>query len=183
MPTTHYYDIEDIIDETIDHLKDGTDGINAKITAVNAQKSPIDTSRGRTVMVMEQFKNTANVATLTENENLFFFMMDIEEEMVNNDPYMIISMPTWGSDNQGGNVTEIVYQIVVEDASDGTDPKRKLLRYLRCLREVLEDYLAVSDKLNGARLHLVAPNINDVFFENTSKSYYYSGWRLEFDYA
>jgi len=175
-----YWDIEDIIDELITRLNDTTNGINAAITAMNTAKAAKDTAAGRVVMVMDKFVNAAGTETLTENQNLFFFML---EEIANCDPIICVLVPIWDADSMGGNTVKVSFLVVVEDKSDGTDPKRKLLRYLTALRAVLFDFVNDCAMAQASKLSDVAPDLEQVLVNNESRSYYSAGVSVELTFA
>lgn len=174
------WDIEDIIDEAVAYLKDGTSGINAAITAINAAKSAKDTSAGRVVMSLAKFQDIAGNFTLKENENLFFFMV---EETPASDPILKVSLPLWNTDSLGANVVNVSFEIIIEDMSDGTDPKRKLLRYITALRACLSDFLNDATIAQASRLTNVAPDFAQALADNNSQSYYSAGVNLEISFA
>lgn len=175
-----YWDIEDIIDEIVTHLKDGTHGINAAVTSINSLKSAKDTAAGRVVIALDKFTDTAGNLTLKENENLFFFMV---EEFTNCDPVMAITVPTWETDDMGSNNVTLNFEIIIEDKADGTDPKRKLLRYATALRAVLFDYINVGTLSNVPKLANVAPRFEQVLVDNETRSYYSAGVSVQLIYA
>jgi hypothetical protein len=175
------WDMEDIMDEVVTYLKDATKGINAAITAINSAKSAKDTAAGRTVMTLTKFTNanTPQVETLTEGQNLFFFMV---EEITNCDPCLVVRIPVWGEE-EGASNTTLNFEIIIEDNADGTDPKRKLLRYVTVLRSVLADYLNDATMFTASKLLNVEPNFQQVLVENETRSYYSAGVAIEIDFA
>jgi hypothetical protein len=175
-----YWDIEDIIDELIARLKDATHGINATITAMNTAKSAKDTAASRVVMVLDKFIDVAGTETLTEGQNLFFFML---EEITNCDPIICVRIPLWETDPMGSSTVKVAFQIVLEDKSDGTDPKRKLLRYVTALRAVLMGYVADCTMAQASRLSDVAPDLEQVYVNDVSRSYYSAGVSVELTFA
>lgn len=178
--TIPYWDIEDIIDETITYLKDATNGINAAITAVNSAKAARDTAAGRPAMTLPKFINISGAETLTENENLFFFMI---EEINNVDPALLIGIPEWAVDDMGANTVTVTYNLIVEDTSDGTDPKRKLMRYNLALNAVLKDYLNQADLFTASALTNIEPDFQSVLTEDVSRSFYSAGVRMRISFA
>jgi hypothetical protein len=183
MPITiAYKDIEDIIDDILDRMRDSTYGLNAAIAAINTQKASVDAARGRVVMTLPKFTNIATPAvdTLTEGQNLFFFMA---EEFVNCDPFMVVTIPTWTTDNMGTESVSVMFLIVMEDPSDGTDPKRKLLRYVRALKEVFRHFPLDSDLITETKTSIVEPDLISINAGEQSLSYYSAGVKLELVYA
>lgn len=176
------WDIEDIIDETLAYLKDATHGINAQITAINSVKSAKDTAAGRVVMTLAKFADVNNSETLKENENLFFFFA-YPEELTNCDPIMTISTPEWTADEGGTNTFTIAYNIITEDSADGTDPKRKLIRYVLALRACLSDYLKSATMFKASTLEAIEPSGVEVLGDNTSRSFYSAGVNLRVVFA
>ena len=181
-----YRDIEDIIDDILDHLRtvagrgEAPIGINDYITAINTQKAVIDEARGRTIMTLDPFENSDATSILAEGDNLFFFMI---EEAPNADPAMLVSIPNWTTDDMGANAADVVFTILVEDPQDGTDPKRKLLRYIRALGESLEAFLNQADMINSAKLSRIEPDISQVYNDDTVKSFYSAGIRVSLFFA
>ena len=175
-----YKDIEDIIDDILDRMRDTTYGLNAAITAINTQKATVDAARSRVVMTLPKFINNAGTETLTENQNLFFFMA---EEIVNCDPFLVVSIPTWTTDNMGAETVTVMFLIVMEDPSDGTDPKRKLLRYVRALKEVFRHFPLNSDLISETKTSIVEPDLLNIGSGSESLSYYSAGVKLELIYA
>jgi hypothetical protein len=175
-----YKDIEDIIDDILDRMRDATYGLNAAITAINTQKSAVDTARSRVVMTLPKFINNSGTETLTEKENLFFFMA---EEFVNCDPFLVVSIPTWTTDNMGAETVTVMFLIVMEDPSDGTDPKRKLLRYVRALKEVFRHFPLDSDLITETKTSIVEPDLLSIGSGSESLSYYSAGVKLELAFA
>lgn len=178
-----YYDIEDMIDDVLTAIADGTTGINARIDAINTQKAVVDAARGRVVMTVPKF--TYDLATVStegfkEGFNLFFFMVD---EFTNADPYLLVSIDTWTTDELGANIVSVNFHIAVEDTSDGTDPKRKLLRLIRALREVLDVYVKEDAEIKASSITQIEPDIAQVFFDETSKSFYSAGVRVNYTFA
>ena len=174
-------DAEDIIDDMIDALNNVTYGLNAQIALINTQKSAIDTARGRVVMVLDKFITAAGAENILENDNLFFFM---QQEFINNNPFMVISIPTFTTDEMGSENITVTFTILVEDADDGTDAKRKLLRYTRAIRETLKRFLNQSgDFINAAKLMQIEPDFNLVFANDEVKSYYSAGVSCNFVFA
>ena len=178
-----YRDIEDIIDDILDRMKDSTYGLNAAITAINTQKAAVDAARGRTVMIVPKFTDAAMptaVETLTEGQNLFFFMA---EEFVNCDPFMVVTIPTWTTGEMGVETVTVMFLVVMEDPSDNTDPKRKLLRYIRALKEVLRHFPLDNDIISESKTTIVEPDLISVGQGEQSTSYYSAGVKLELVYA
>jgi hypothetical protein len=173
-------DVEEIIDDIIDALKNATTGINAWIDAINTRKAVVDAARARTVMVMDKFKTSDGAEGLTENQNLYFFMV---EEEPNFSPFMIVSIPTWTTDEMGASILTVQFNIVVEDSADNTSPKRKLLRYLAALRKVLNTYLNTAEMINAARASNVEPDLQRVLVDGVEKSFYSAGVKLELSFA
>ena len=175
--TIAYRDIEDIIDDVIARLNDATYGLNAAITAINTQKSAIDTAHSRVVMTVPKFVNNSGTETLTENQNLFFF---VAEEIVNCDPFMVVALPTWTTDEMGAETATVEFLIYMEDPSDGTDPRRKLLRYVRALKEVMRDMPFDDSIVTETKTGIIEPGFTPV---TESRSYYSAGVKLELVYA
>ena len=173
------WDVEDIIDEVVAHLKDGTAGINAAITAINSQKAAKDTASGRVVMTLVRFQDIKGNYTLKENENLFFFMVD---EAPPSDPVMKVSIPLWDTDDMGSNIVTVNFEIIIEDTSDGTDAKRKLLRYITALRASLSDYLNDATIAQASKLTNVAPDLQ-VLADDNDRSFYSAGVGIQIVYA
>ena len=178
--TIAYMDVEDIIDRMVTALSDSSTGLNYRIGEINTQKSAIDTARGRPVITLDKFKDTAGTETLKENENLFFYMF---QEFTNTDPTLLITIPDWTTDEMGSEVVNVVFAVYVEDVDDGTDPKRKLTRYQRALREVLRNYLHDADYLITAKIMQVEPELMDLRTDTVQRSYYSAGVRVIFSFA
>jgi hypothetical protein len=173
-----YKDIETIIDDILDRMRDTTYGLNAAITAINTQKSTVDTARSRTVITLDKFKDTTAAEALTEGQNLFFFMA---EEFVNCDPFMIVSIPSWGTDSLGVQTVSVLFLIVIENVEDGTDPRRKLLRYIRALNDVFKNFPIDNDIISDVTTSIVEPDFTSTSDE--SRSFYSAGVKLELVYA
>lgn len=170
-----YYDVENAIDDIIEYLNNSTTGINAAITALNTQKSAQDTAAGRVVMALTKFQyDTGGVATdgLKEGQNLNFFML---EEACNYDPFMLVEIQDWVSDELGADTITLNFVIVTEDVADGTDPKRKLLRYARVLRATLLQFISGSALVNATKISDIAPDVAQTFIDGVSRSYYSVG--------
>lgn len=95
--------------------------LNTKITAINAEKN-----------------DTIVLATLDSNA----FAMDIDDKENNYNPYLIFMIADQTTEANGPHTAEnLVINVALIVSDNGMDLKivRRMLRYRRCLKEVIEE--------------------------------------------
>ena len=124
------FDLESLLGEVETILKAD---LNTKIAAINSEKNDnID---------METISNDA------------YFLQSLSEKSINYDPFILYGVSQFENDDPGNfgfTSTKVLIEIVLVKADEGQDLQiiKKMLRFQRALREVIEDnFDSISHKV------------------------------------
>ena len=119
------FDIERCLLEVKTRLYDRTEGLNAQLTAIDAEKATTDMADYNRTITLKQLI-TGGVFLLTASQNAS-----------NYDPFISITIEEYFTDELGGVAFKVGIHLTILDAADGVADIRAL-RYLRALRQCFE---------------------------------------------
>lgn len=136
------YDGEDLLDDIYAIMIDGTKGLNAKITAVEAEK--ISKSKGLTptlASISNYYCQTWSDNILNSSESIFYGIEDVE------------------SNDQGANAKtyKVFIDVVLVDNNQTNDSYKRIMRYSRALEELFKTSFSSAIPTGMVKIESVRP--------------------------
>ena len=143
------YDLESLFGDIESLLNTN---LNAKITAINAEKSD--------AVVLKSVGAAA------------YFLQEINGKQINFNPFILYGLEASTSQSvHGHSVEEVIISVIIVLSDQGEDIaiSNRMLRYRRCLKEVFEDNFQLISNSNMIKIQSLVP----VSFQglNSSESY------------
>ena len=119
------FDVETCLLEIKKRLYDATYGLNAQLTAIDAEKAATDAVDYSKTITLKQLNGSA------------VFLLTASQYASNYDPFIAITIEDYMTDELGGVLFKTGIRLTILDTADGVADIRAL-RYLRALRQCFE---------------------------------------------